>query len=337
MPTSVDVKASWFNSPDASITYSAGDQRMVDSMAFAPRSNKRGSVRSGVKFTDAGDALPSVSGYKTTIAPAQCIVEGANAFQGSYTLWWASAVSVDHDTSHPTLDRIDIVVARAKDSDVDSTGVKNGVIEIVRGTEASTPAAPSVPDNALLLAEVRVPKNGGTLVLTDRRRWTTALGGTLYCTNLSDLTNVPRGSMAYESSTNNISIMTTSGTWSTVFYGAQSWLNLNLYTNIKAYDGNSTPQLLARGDERILRGAVSRIDGNPFYGGGDSANVYTVATLSSSNNRPARPVRAAVASYSTQGFTTIRAFVQTNGEIQINAGSNVNVYWVSLDGIRYFV
>src|SRR5690606_17138338 len=337
MATSVHVQCGWQSAPDDSIQDSAGHQRMVDSMAFAGTTSKVGGVRSGVKFTNAGDALTVVSGYNSTVQPGQCIIDGNNAFQGAYTLWWSSNVVLTHDTSHPTLDRIDLVVARAKDSDVDSTGAKVGVVEIVRGTEASTPSAPAVPVNSLVLAEALVPKNGGLLVLTDRRRWASALGGVLYCTNLSDLSNVPRGTLAYESATNNVSLMTTSGTWETAFYGSQNWLNLNLYANIKAYDANSTPQLLQQGRERILRGAVARIDGNRFYGGGDSANVYTVATLSSQSNRPDRPVRSAVSCYSTVGHTTIRAFVQTNGEIQINAGSGVNPYWVSLDGIRYYV
>lgn len=69
-------------------------------------------------------------------------------------------------------DRIDLIIARLYDDEADSSGNTYGDIEVVEGTPAPVPAAPSVPDGAIALAEVLVEEDATAVQnadITDRR------------------------------------------------------------------------------------------------------------------------------------------------------------------------
>ncbi|MGW7514778.1 hypothetical protein ACWGJ2_04220 [Streptomyces sp. NPDC054796] len=83
------------------------------------------------------------------------------------------------------LDRIDTVIVRIYDGMYDVEGQTLAAIEVVRGTAAGAPSAPVLPPASLPLWDVRVragasAATGGIAwasALTDRRRWTVAVGG----------------------------------------------------------------------------------------------------------------------------------------------------------------
>lgn len=100
-------------------------------------------------------------------------IEGTEATnQGYYScLGDASAVNLTIGASSPSLSRIDIVVAQVEDSFY-SGSTDAWSLAVVAGTPASSPVAPSAPDNSIVLAEVLIGVSVTSIVdanITDKR------------------------------------------------------------------------------------------------------------------------------------------------------------------------
>lgn len=127
-------------------------------------------VNTGTCFVPAG--IASNSGWVChNNGQRQCVIGASNA-------------------SNP---RIDVVVAHVYDA-VDDSGVLNSwALEVVPGTPASSPVAPAVPSNAIILAQVAVPAASTSVTagnVTDLRTWEVGLGGVL---PVNSLAQVPAG------------------------------------------------------------------------------------------------------------------------------------------------
>jgi hypothetical protein len=105
--------------------------------------------------------------------------------QGVYGCMNDADVTLSLTASHGSLARIDIVVFTVRDSQY-SGGSDDSLLQVVAGTPASSPAAPSNPANSIRLAEILVGA-GVTSVsnanITDRRTWLGAVTGA----NLADV------------------------------------------------------------------------------------------------------------------------------------------------------
>lgn len=99
--------------------------------------------------------------------------------QPTYRLRNDATVNVTIEAADATNPRIDLVVARVYDSAF--AGVSDtGTIEVVKGTAAGTPSAPSLPNNAIELAQVAVAASATTIEdadITDSRVRATVGGG----------------------------------------------------------------------------------------------------------------------------------------------------------------
>lgn len=118
------------------------------------------------------------------VAAGAAFVAGTSgAYQGSYFVENQASVVKTIAAAHATNARKDIVVARVRDHNVDSSGVRAWDIFVVTGTPSGSPVAPATPANSMLLATVDVPAASTSVInarITDARTlarpWTGAWG-----------------------------------------------------------------------------------------------------------------------------------------------------------------
>jgi hypothetical protein len=103
-----------------------------------------------------------------TVAAGRAFVAGdESSTQGVYYVSNSADVDVALATADATNDRIDLIVARVKDSFY-SGGDDEWDLEAVTGTPSGAPVAPAAPANSYVLAEVLVPADpGGNPAITD--------------------------------------------------------------------------------------------------------------------------------------------------------------------------
>ncbi|MFE6774846.1 hypothetical protein [Streptomyces sp. NPDC057702] len=159
------------------------DTRLAVGLGMAsagPLLTRAGCVVGGLHLS--GTAATSM---QARLSPGQVWVSGTSTgAQGGYP------VTVDADTlltfadGHASLPRVDAVVIRVYDNDYDGSGQYAATLEVLQGTAAAAPSAPAVPRNAELLYQVAVPAGASAAkgvtwasAITDRRRYTAALGG----------------------------------------------------------------------------------------------------------------------------------------------------------------
>ena len=108
-----------------------------------------------------GDTSLAVSpnspvGMSVRVASGWAAVIGTTTSDmGAYTLWNDATDTLTITTADPTNDRIDLICATVRDAYY--SGAYNDVIfQVIAGTPAGSPVAPTLPDNSISLAEVLV-------------------------------------------------------------------------------------------------------------------------------------------------------------------------------------
>jgi hypothetical protein len=115
-----------------------------------------------LQVTESGTPAMSVD-----VAGGQAWIKGTeNTYQGVYFVENRGSATVAISASDPTNPRKDIVVAEVDDSDY-SGATDAWDIKVITGTPAGSPVAPTVPDNAILLATVDVAALASTIVDAD--------------------------------------------------------------------------------------------------------------------------------------------------------------------------
>lgn len=130
---------------------------------------------------DAGDLeVTAASGWSVGVAAGAAFVEGTvTADQGVYHVVNDASRLVTLSPAHPSLARIDLVVARVYDSQY-AGALDEWRLEAVAGTPAGSPSAPAVPDSSIVLAQVLLPAgsaNIGAATITDQRKRYQSCGG----------------------------------------------------------------------------------------------------------------------------------------------------------------
>lgn len=161
------------------------DTRLGVSLGMAatgPLTTLAGCAPGGLQLV--GSAAVSM---QARLTPGRVWVAGTSAAaQGAYPVTVDADALLTFGDGHATLPRIDALVVRVYDPDYDGTTAAASVIELVQGQPAAAPVPPGVPKNAELLYHVRVPAGASAATgitwaqaVTDRRRYTAALGGIL--------------------------------------------------------------------------------------------------------------------------------------------------------------
>lgn len=165
--------------------------RQIDTLGLAPAGSLQ--AREGLR-PDGGGVVTVVAGtMDVSVSAFSGWVDGdASAAQGGYPFVNDSARVLTLANGHASLARVDLIVARVRDTTFDASGFTDADVVVIAGTPGS--GVPAVPAGCMPLREVNVPAglSAGTGGLSagnlgsDRRRWTSALGGILPVVDQSD-------------------------------------------------------------------------------------------------------------------------------------------------------
>lgn len=126
-----------------------------------------GSFTGGVGAVDRAHGVVNSSDFAVTqraaganmsvdVAAGSAWIRGTeSANQGAYHVYNDATVNLTIATANATNPRIDLVIAKVQDSYY-SGGTDSASITVVTGTAAASPVDPTLPENALVLARVRV-------------------------------------------------------------------------------------------------------------------------------------------------------------------------------------
>lgn len=209
--------------------------------------------REGVRgFGDLLVAAQATPNMTVQVAAGLAFVKGtSNTFQGLYTVANDASVNVTITAAHATLGRRDLIVARIQDAFY-AGAANTATIEVVTGTAASSPVDPALPASSLLLARITVDPAVTSITnakITDLRKWSAALGGTIMCLSTARPTAVGnRGTSIYETDTG----------WSYVSDGV-NWVDKKARGNV-SFTFSSTGSF-APGDSTIVTAPSYTSDG----------------------------------------------------------------------------
>jgi hypothetical protein len=186
----VTVRPAWLLLGGTAPGQTREDTRLAPVGTYAPESPIR--TRGGVIPGGNPFAATGAGAMALQVGVGRAVVQGTDA-QGAYPIAVDAPETLTFADGDALFDRIDSVILRVYDALFDEEGQNLARVEVVTGTAADTPTAPTLPPAALPLWDVRVPAGasagvGGidwTSALTDRRRYTVAVGGI-----------IPRGTLA---------------------------------------------------------------------------------------------------------------------------------------------
>lgn len=214
MVTSVAMRNDWAMD---GVTVTGQDLRLQQASAWLTGASPSGSTgiaaRPGVRY-GTGNPLQvnASSGMNITVNAGVAWVQGtAAANAGMYTGCLDSTATLTVATSDPTNPRIDNVIVQVTDL---GTSSSTTVVVLQTGTPASSPVAPTLPANSLLLAQIAVAANASSIVagnITDKRVYTAATGGIPVMANFSNGITGQAGQYAHSLATGRLAASDGSG------------------------------------------------------------------------------------------------------------------------------
>lgn len=170
-------------------------------------------ARPGVRYGTGNPLLVQAgSGMNITVNAGVAFVQGgASATAGMYTCCLDTTATLTVATSDPTNPRIDNVICWVTDNGNSSSTT---VIALQTGTPAPSPVAPTLPTNALLLAQISVAANASSIIaanISDQRVYTAASGGIVPMANTTGGITGPAGLYVHDLSTGRLRVSDGSG------------------------------------------------------------------------------------------------------------------------------
>jgi hypothetical protein len=173
----------------------------------------RGGIVASGDLAVTENGTPNMS---VNVATGQVLIPGTEGtYQGVYMVENRGTLNVTIAAADATNARKDLIVAKVQDSAY-SGATDAASIVAVTGTPAASPAEPSVPENAWVLAMVDVPATDTAITdsqITDRRTQqtspsqagqATALGGIVVCTSSTRPGSPTEGMAIYETDTDRL-------------------------------------------------------------------------------------------------------------------------------------
>jgi hypothetical protein len=279
----------------------------------------RGGVHTALGFEMQVVAAGSPS-MNVVVRSGLCAIPGTEgAQQGTYGLGNDGDVTLAISAAHATLARIDLVIARIRDTAY-SGGADTGVLEVVTGTPAGSPVAPVLPANSLELGRVTVAALATSItngnISMDNRRFLAAVGGVISAKSTDSHVNLlSTGQPVYDTDTGRFKLATDNGTnFKTVFTG----VNVQKFTSGGTWNKPVGAQRVrirvqAGGGGGGASNAASA--GENSKGGGGGGGGYSESWLDASALAAtvAVTVGAGGASSSNGGNSSFGAHVTANG------------------------
>lgn len=198
---------------NAGDTHTAAQMRMylaslqAGMSAGATSLRARGGVHPGFgqEFVVTQTGSPSMG---VLVEPGAISIPGSlSSTQGNYFVINDAQVSLSVTAAHATLPRIDIVVVNVRDSFY--SGASNDCqLQVIAGTPASSPVAPTAPDNSLTIASIAVGAAVSSITnanITDTRIYSAASGGVINIRNIAAVpasTEISEGQLLWAMDTN---------------------------------------------------------------------------------------------------------------------------------------
>lgn len=175
----------------------AGDRALIHSMF-----NGREGVSGSADLAVAQNGTPNMS---VNIASGRAVVFGDDsADQQLYHIWNDATVNKTISAADPTNPRRDLVIAEVRDT-LFGGAANDWRLSVVTGTPAASPADPSVPNTALVLARVAVAAGATSVTnanITDLRARAGAVGvSDVICTSTTRPASPFVGMKIYETDT----------------------------------------------------------------------------------------------------------------------------------------
>lgn len=199
------------------VTVNANDLRLQNTSGLLTGASPSGSTgiaaRPGVRFGIGSPLQVSASsGMSITVNSGVAFVQGtASTTAGMYTACLDTTSTLTVTTSDPTNPRIDNVIVQFVDVGSSSS---TATINIQAGTPNASPVAPTLPANALLLAQIAVGAGVSTITggnITDKRVYTVAAGGILPLASTSGGISGAAGLYAHDISSGRMKVSDGSG------------------------------------------------------------------------------------------------------------------------------
>lgn len=163
------------------LTYAGQDLRLITALLLDALGSSSGNalgIGTGVRDATGNPLKVAVaSGLSVTVNAGAAAIQGSAALNaGAYTAVSDSTVTLTcsaADTVNPRIDSVCVTV-----TDLGSSS-SNAVVQIITGTPASSPSAPALPSNSVLLCNITVAANATTLSsgnLSDQRQFIAANG-----------------------------------------------------------------------------------------------------------------------------------------------------------------
>lgn len=129
----------------------------------------------------------TVAGLTATVAPGAAAISPTSGANGTYVAVNAASLGLTISAQHATYSRIDRVIARIYDNEADGSGQSKSDLQIITGTAAASPVAPTLPSGTEEIAQLSVGSAGNPIVVVDKRRWAASAGGVLTVASYSTL------------------------------------------------------------------------------------------------------------------------------------------------------
>lgn len=181
-------------------------QNRTDHTAENERSLVRGvftreGVVSATSMSVTQNGTPNMS---VNVSAGHAVIQGdESANQGFYLVWNDAVTNLVISAADATNPRRDLIVARVKDTYY-SGATDAFELAVVQGTPAGSPADPTTPDNAIVLARVAVAALASSITnanITDLRPRAAARGGVIVCTSTTRPSVPTAGDLIYETDT----------------------------------------------------------------------------------------------------------------------------------------
>ena len=288
-------------------------------------------VRSGCLGTGSLLVRQTTSPSMTVnVNSGHCVIQGSGATQGAYICTNDADDTVVLDAPHATLARKDIVIGRVYDADDGVTGSGyQFLLDKVTGTPSGSPAVPSTPTDALLLAVVAVAAGGATVIsnanITDSRVFTAGQGGLIPCLSTALPANPWAGLQVWLTDIPALDIYD-GAAWQRL-YRPRVWTNLTLtsaWTNLGGGFASlgynlETQAVVIRG---VIRATVS------------APTTNSIVTTLPAGARPAQQLRLGITGGVGPDPDPKALDVLTNGEIHLVRSDLINAY-MFFDGCRF--
>ena len=282
----------------------------------------------------------TVSGSTATVGAGQMVITPQAGVNGSYLLGLTDT-TLTVAVRDATYSRVDRIIARVYDADVDGSGQSKGAVEIITGTPAALPVPAALPSGTVELAQLQVPSSaGGAIVVVDRRWRNTAAGGVPWFVDIAARDLYLASPLVGQLCVTGSGVGQTLWLWTSTAWVA-IWTppaTISLSGLFVAGTANQAPAATRDGVWVQLEGGWQMQAGVAPATPAIDYNVSTVLLTLPSGWRPVKQLDFPAVGHSSAALMTASVRVQTSGAVEVrvnNGGAGTTTANFTLSAVRF--